>query len=155
MGRQEVIVTPLEKAIIAQVIRRYEALGWSERRLAIAANITPSTVHRMLSGSQNLTLAYLEKIAKVFNLKTSQLISESEKTILGAAKLGETVLGEELAESPTPPTTPPLSDEYITQLEQDLTSGKYAYAAYTTPHNPADEIDSVGEESQIPDGWEE
>lgn len=140
MGRKSLEVSNLDTALSVEFAKERELHGWSEAELGRRAGIAQSVVHRILSGDYAIKISQASALAQAFGRSLKTFVARAESTLTSQS-------------SSSPATPPPLSEEYITQLEQDLASGRYAYAAYTTPHNPADEIDSVGEESQIPDGW--
>lgn len=137
----------LDTALSVEFAKERELHGWSEAELGRRAGIAQSVVHRILSGDYAIKISQASALAQAFGRSLKTFVARAESTLTAQSSSSPV--------SPVSSTAPPLSEEYITQLEQDLASGRYAYAAYTTPYKPADDTDSVGEESQIPDGWEE
>lgn len=82
MGRQKVEVTDLEKAVISLIKEKAVKLNLSINALAIASDMHQATLHRMLSETQNLTLAYLEKVCKGLGVRASELVKTAELLVI-------------------------------------------------------------------------
>lgn len=104
-----------------------------------------STVHRMLSGKQNLTLSYLEQVCSAFGMRVSEIVRNSEQTIIGTAVLGEAVLS--VPSAPSAVSVDP-ARAYIEETQAKLARVLQSnYTPAAKPHQP-DPDANIGEENQ-------
>ncbi|MCR9171097.1 MAG: helix-turn-helix transcriptional regulator [bacterium] len=56
------------RAIALKVLVRLDELGWKQRKLAEALDVSPQQVSKIVSGKENLTLSTLVKLQKVLDI---------------------------------------------------------------------------------------
>lgn len=58
-----------------RIIRRREALGWTQKDLAQRLGVAPQNVHRIEHGKQNFTVDTLLKLAEALGTTASELFT--------------------------------------------------------------------------------
>jgi transcriptional regulator with XRE-family HTH domain len=53
-----------------------EDAGFTQEQVAKAHKVTPQTIQRFEKGTRNISLAWLEKLAKFYNVRVSALVDE-------------------------------------------------------------------------------
>lgn len=81
MGRAKIPATPLEIEILKTLSDLLRRRGISETELAKKAEITQSTVYRILNGKNALSFTYFVRMCNALNIRVSAVIREAEENL--------------------------------------------------------------------------
>lgn len=71
--------------IAFKVLERLDELGWNQKRLAQAMEVSPQYINKLVRGKENLTLATIVKLQQVLDIPILASYQEQKKDVLGTS----------------------------------------------------------------------